>query len=74
MKIELNVTPDDLASIIVDLKYKRCNCKNILQTIFNQVRTDIETNMEELNQLQIISEEEFSGEEKTDYEQDKLDS
>ena len=57
MKIEINITPDDLAKIIVDMKFNRLKCKNVLEQIVNTVSSDVETNMEELNQLQIISDE-----------------
>ena len=55
MRIEINVTPDDLANIIVDMKFMRPNCKRVLENILETVRSDIEINYEELNQLQIIS-------------------
>ncbi len=57
MKIEINITPDDLANIIVDLKFKRPNCTKVLENILATVRSDIETNYEELEQLQILSDE-----------------
>lgn len=57
MKIELNITPDDLAKIIVDMKFNRLKCKNVLEQIINTVQSDIEVNFEELQQLQIISDE-----------------
>lgn len=57
MRIEINVTPDDLANIIVDMKFMRPNCKRVLENILETVRSDIEINYEELNQLQIISDE-----------------
>lgn len=57
MRIEINVTPDDLANIIVDMKFMRPNCKRVLEDILETVRSDIEINYEELNQLQIISDE-----------------
>ena len=57
MRIEINVTPDDLANIIVDMKFMRRNCKRVLENILETVRSDIELNYEELNQLQIISDE-----------------
>lgn len=57
MRIEINVTPDDLANIIVDMKFMRTNCKRVLENILETVRSDIEINYEELNQLQIISDE-----------------
>ena len=70
MKIEINITPDDLANIIVDMKFKRPNCKKVLETILDTVRSDIETNYEELNQLQIISDEATaSGDNKENDEQ-----
>lgn len=61
MRIELNITPDDLANIIVDMKFKRPNCKKVLENIIDTVRSDIEINYEELNQLQIISDEASSS-------------
>ena len=61
MRIELNITPDDLANIIVDIKFKRPNCKKVLENIIDTVRSDIEINYEELNQLQIISDEASSS-------------
>lgn len=65
MRIEINVTPDDLANIIVDMKFKQPNCKRVLEKILDTVRSDIEINYEELNQLQIISDEaSASGENK----------
>lgn len=65
MRIEINVTPDDLANIIVDMKFSRPNCKRVLEKILDTVRSDIEINYEELNQLQIISDEaSASGENK----------
>lgn len=65
MKIEINITPDDLANIVVDMKFKRSNCKRVLEKILDTVRSDIEINYEELNQLQIISDEaSASGENK----------
>lgn len=65
MKIEINITPDDLANIIVDMKFKQPNCKRVLEKILDTVRSDIEINYEELNQLQIISDEaSASGENK----------
>ncbi len=65
MKIEINITPDDLANIVVDMKLKRPNCKKVLEKILDTVRSDIEINYEELNQLQIISDEaSASGENK----------
>lgn len=65
MKIEINITPDDLANIVVDMKFKRPNCKRVLEKILDTVRSDIEINYEELNQLQIISDEaSASGENK----------
>lgn len=57
MRIEINVTPDDLANIIVDMKFMRPNCKRVLENILETVRSDIEIHYEELNQLQIISDE-----------------
>ena len=57
MRIEINVTPDDLANIIVDMKFMRPNCKRVLENILETVRSDIEINYEELNQLHIISDE-----------------
>lgn len=57
MRIEINVTPDDLANIIVDMKFMQPNCKRVLENILETVRSDIEINYEELNQLQIISDE-----------------
>ena len=70
MKIEINITPDDLANIIVDMKFKRPNCKKVLENILDTVRSDIETNYEELNQLQILSDEAAaSGENKKNGEQ-----
>lgn len=57
MRIEINVTPDDLANIIVEMKFMRPNCKRVLENILETVRSDIEINYEELNQLQIISDE-----------------
>ncbi len=57
MKIELNVTPDDLAKIIVDIKYNRLKCKSVLEQIIKTVQSDIEVKMEELEQMQIISDE-----------------
>ena len=65
MKIELNVTPDDLAKIIVDMKYNRLKCKSVLEQIVSTVKSDIEIKMEELEQMQIISDEaSASGENK----------
>lgn len=65
MRIEINVTPDDLANIIVDMKFNRPNCKRVWEKILDTVRSDIEINYEELNQLQIISDEaSASGENK----------
>ena len=70
MKIEINITPDDLSNIIVDMKFKRPNCKKVLENILDTVRSDIETNYEELNQLQILSDEAAaSGENKENGEQ-----
>ena len=70
MRIEINITPDDLANIIVDMKFKRPNCIKVLENILDKVRTDIEVNYEELNQLQILSDEAFaSGEEKENVKQ-----
>lgn len=67
MRIEINVTPDDLANIIVDMKFMRPNCKRVLENILETVRSDIEINYEELNQLQIISDEASAlGENKDD--------
>ena len=57
MKIEINITPDDLAKIIVDMKFNRLKCKNVLEQIINNVSTNIDVQFDELNQLQIISEE-----------------
>ena len=57
MKIEINITPDDLAKIIVDMKFNRLKSKNVLEQIINTVQSDIEINFEELQQLQIISDE-----------------
>ena len=57
MKIEINITPDDLAKIIVDMKFNRPKCKNVLEQIINNVSTNIDVQFDELNQLQIISEE-----------------
>ena len=57
MRIEINVTPDDLANIIVDMKFMQPNCKRVLENILETVPSDIEINYEELNQLQIISDE-----------------
>ena len=56
-RIEINGTPEDLANIIVDMKFMRPNCKRVLEKILDTVRSDIEINYEELNQLQIISDE-----------------
>ena len=64
MRIEINITPDDLANIIVDMKFKRLNCNKVLENIIDTVRSDIETNYEELDQLQIISDEASSSGEK----------
>ena len=70
MRIEINITPDDLANIIVDMKLKRPNCIKVLENILDKVRTDIEVNYEELNQLQILSDEaSASGEEKENVKQ-----
>ena len=70
MKIEINITPDDLSNIIVDMKFKRPNCKKVLENILDTVHSDIETNYEELNQLQILSDEAAaSGENKENDEQ-----
>lgn len=66
MRIEINVTPDDLANIIVDMKFMRPNCKRVLENILETVRSDIEINYEELNQLQIISDEASALGEKKD--------
>ena len=44
-------------NIIVDMKFMRPNCKRVLENILETVRSDIEINYEELNQLQIISDE-----------------
>lgn len=57
MKIELNVTPDDLAKIIVDIKYTHLKCKSVLEQIVSTVQSDIEIKLEELEQMQIISDE-----------------
>lgn len=57
MKIEINITPDDLAKIIVDMKFNRLKCKNVLEQIINNVSTNIDVQFDELNQLQVISEE-----------------
>lgn len=71
MKIELNITPDDLASIIVDVKFNRPKCKKVLENIIDTVRSDIEMNLEELNNLQIISDEAaMSGENDANDKQD----
>lgn len=71
MKIEINITPNDLANIIVDMKFKRPNCKKVLENIIDTVRSDIEINYEELNQLQIISDEaSSSGDSKENDEKD----
>ncbi len=71
MKIEINITPDDLASIIVDMKFGRPKCKKVLENILEKVRTDIETNIEELDQLQILSDEAYApGDLITNDEQD----
>ena len=48
MRIEINVTPDDLANIIVDMKFMQPNCKRVLENILETVRSDIEINYEEL--------------------------
>ena len=39
------------------MKFMRPNCKRVLENILETVRSDIEINYEELNQLQIISDE-----------------
>ena len=57
MKIEINITPDDLAKIIVDMKFNHLKCRNVLEQIVTTVHSDIEIKMEELDQMQIISDE-----------------
>jgi hypothetical protein len=52
------------------MKFKRPNCIKVLENILDKVRTDIEVNYEELNQLQILSDEaSASGEEKENVKQ-----
>ncbi len=69
MKIEINITPDDLANIIVDMKFGRCKSQNVLQSIITNIHTAIEINLEEIDQLQLITDEAMSAGESGENEQ-----
>lgn len=57
MKIEIDITPNDLANVICDLKFKNCDSKSILEQIVNITKKDIAINLEELEQMQFITDE-----------------
>ncbi len=63
MKIEIDINPDDLANIIVDTKFTLCKSKGLLLQILNSVKKNISINMEELEALQLISDESEESEE-----------
>lgn len=62
MKIEIDVTPSDLAKIIVDLKFKNCNSSFVLEQIVEKIKSEIEIKTDEIEQLQIIVNEEVKNE------------
>ena len=63
MQITIDVTPDDLANIIVDNLINAMHCRNVLTAIIDKARKQAEIQSDEIEQIEyLLSEYEYKTE------------
>lgn len=54
MIVEVDITPNDLAALIVDTRFKDIKSKRLMESIIDKVKNTIDIQMEEIEQMQTL--------------------
>lgn len=54
MQITIDVTPDDLANIIVDNSLNKLHSRNLLMSIIDKARKQVEIQTDEIEQIEYL--------------------
>lgn len=72
MNLTIDISPDDLANIIVDNSIHVLHCRNVLESIIKSAKKQLEVQSEEVEQIDyLLSEYKFHSEERKQQDKEK---